>query len=495
MTYKHWKAPLALAIVLALLSSLVFWSEYKRKPEIEKKEELAKKIFPLENSQVSEILLHKGLGDSQKFIFKCEDLEKNMCKSKDHSNWSIQAPLVTQADKTSVNSLLTALSQVDTVEKIDLSTDTPEKKEELYTHYGISTLGIENNSVKSITITTANNQKTTLYLGETHPIGGNVFARTKTNDVLDTKTVHLIPQATVKHLGHELTHWRNKSIFSFKLSDVLSFELKNKVGAQFSGKLTDGEWNLRSSPSSKPVLGDLDEIESFLNTVAYLNAKEFLSENKNSQEAKKHLQGTTNLIELKLNLKDQKPITLQFKQKSSGPDTKVYALISHLDPLFEVDSAAQNRFNKTLKDLRFLKLISNVEKYTVQKIIFKNKEFDSDFIFTKDPQGKWVHSEPHTETSVKGEIITSLLESMSGKRIAEFSNTAPNLAQIKNSIEVQLIGPEEKMLSHYIFWKPKDKIFAHNLKAKEKETLQLDSALTDLLPWNKEFFFKKQEDN
>jgi len=66
------------------------------------------------------------------------------------------------------------------------------------------------------------------------------------------------------------------------------------------------------------------------------------------------------------------PIYLgSFRQKTGQAPAKIYATLSNLDPLFELEGSSLDRLDKTAKDLRLTKLITSMERFSIKRLEFQ----------------------------------------------------------------------------------------------------------------------------
>src|SRR5262245_42868587 len=127
-----WKGPLIMAILLAVGGGTAYWLEFTRKPVVEEKEEMGKRVFRIKDTPISTVQIVDG---EKHFAFRCTDSETKLCKAGDNSKWEITEPAKFKADDTNVNSLLSAIETLDGGEALDLSSESPEKRASLLKEY------------------------------------------------------------------------------------------------------------------------------------------------------------------------------------------------------------------------------------------------------------------------------------------------------------------------------------------------------------------------
>ena len=297
-----WKKPLGLAVALTVLGGGAIWYETSFRPKKEEAEQGEKKIFQLKDTGVAELKLRH---DGKTWTFKCQDDPKKLCKPGDQSKWQMIEPLQLKADDSNVNSILSALKNVQSQESIDLSKQTAEKKTRLLGEYGLPEEGRKNGTVREITLTDAEGKTRTFWMGATHPIGEGIFTLSST---VGDATVFVLPSHFKSHFERDLRYWRNKKLMSLATSDINHFEIQGSTGTVL-GTRAEGQWNLTGGTQATAAAGlggDNESIDSLLSAVANLTAKDFPAEKKVSPEAKTALMGTKKVLTLQVQSKPKK---------------------------------------------------------------------------------------------------------------------------------------------------------------------------------------------
>jgi hypothetical protein len=310
MTQVSWKNQLILASILFVLGTVVYWHEFKFKPKKTETEEQTKKIFNIKDTQVQSIRMSS---DNKVFEFACADLASNQCKPGDNAKWQLQAPFKVKGDSANINSLVSTLSNLIINETVNLADETPEKKAALLKEYGLDEASRKAPTIKKIELTSPSG-KTTLFLGQTHPVGETVFGLIDDGRIDDSK-VYLVPNYLKSNLDHDLTFWREKKILAFGAPEVETFEIDDG-SSTLKAEKKEGNWSV--VVGNKSYSGDAENIDSLLASLGYLSAKNFVSDNKKSTESSKALAGA----KLVLNIHIQKrkgelkttptPVTLKF---------------------------------------------------------------------------------------------------------------------------------------------------------------------------------------
>jgi hypothetical protein len=494
-----WKKPLGLAVALTVLGGGAIWYETSFRPKKEEAEQGEKKIFQLKDTGVAELRLrHEG----KTWKFSCQDDPKKLCKPGDQSKWQMIEPLHLKADDSNVNSILSALKNVQSQESIDLSKQPAEKKTRLLGEYGLPEEGRKNGVVREITLTDAEGKTRTFWMGATHPIGEGIFTISST---VGDSTVFVLPTHFKSHFERDLRYWRNKKLMSLATGDIQHFEISGQAG-KVQGTRADGQWNLtgEAKAAATGLAGDNESIDSLLSAVANLTAKDFLAEKKASPEARAALTGAKKVLSLQVQSKAKKagdavepPIGLDLFEKAAakkGENAKLFAQLSSSDPLYELDVGARKRLDKGLSDLRLSKLLSSLERYATKRIEFSGKEVGAKPLTLLSKEGKW-QTEPMTtpEDSFDSELVQKILDRLSGSRIQEFIDAKKAPVGEASGLKVVLFQDEAgQKKREFIFWRSADgkTAYAHDLASKRPEVFKVDITIIQTLPNKADFFVK-----
>lgn len=494
----NWNRQLGLALALFLLGTAAYWLEFKHKPEKEASEEQSKRIFQLKDHPIQSLKLSDG---NKVFSFTCSDLSAQLCKPGDNSKWEVTEPVKMKADDTNVNALISTLNTLNSSETIDLKDETPEKRAALLKEYGLDSQ--TRSSSKQVELVTSSGM-THLYLGATHPIGEGIFAL-EGHENADENHVYLIPSYFKANLDHDLSYWRNKKLLTLSAHEIESFKLAGTTSklspAPLSAERKEGQWILHVK--NEDFSGDIENIDSLLSGATALTAKEFASESKADAKAKSILKPFGPVLSLTLQKEKgsakeaPEPVTLTLFQKKGTAQTqvspasaKIYATVSNLDPLFELDSSALQKLDKSTKELRLAKLITTMERFSAKELEFSGASLGASPLILKNTDGKWLRSgDPEP---VSGEKVQDFLDKLSGNRIKEFLTGSAIPSGEKDGLKVTLSADKNEAKRELVFWKKNDKLFARDLKSKRNEVFQLDPTLQTALPWNRDFFKKPE---
>ena len=493
MSQVNWKRPLALAFVLFALGLFAIWLEYTHKPEQQKRDEQAKKVFHLDKVSVQSISITDG---DRTFALSCLDFAAKLCKPADTSKWELTQPVKLKADDGNAGSLVSAMNTLTASETIDLKDETPLKREALLKEYGIP-------GTRKVDVTTAEGE-TVLYLGQQHPLGDTFFAAVehvpsgqKSSGKFDPNTVYLVPAFLKTNFEHDLTYWRDKKILTLAAHEVQGFSLSG-TKAKLSADRNEGQWTLHVQPK-EDLPGDVENIDNLITGATFMTAKSFVTDNKTDATAKNTLKGLKPVLTLSLQKekgaeKELPPaVVLSLYQEVTAKDKngkgKVFATVSNLDPLFEIEPSAKDRLDKGVKDLRLTKLISSMDRFNVKKMEFSGKPVgDKPLVFTQK-DGKWTSDSD--KQVLNTEKIQGLLDKLSGNHIKDFLADSSIPAGEPDGIRFTLADDKSPTRRQLVFWKSDNKLYARDLNSNRKEAFLLDLAVQDDLPWTRGVYFKK----
>lgn len=480
--------PLGLAVVLVVLAATTYWLQYSKKPKDEAAEADAKKVLRLKDSTVARLELR---GSSQKpenakklplsVSLACESLAEHLCKPDDASKWRMDEPLKTKADDATVNSLLKNFGNLVSTDAIDLGSETPEKRAQLLKDYGLDDAARKNPRTRRITVARDGGERTTVYFGEKHPIGDNVFALVQTGDAANESKVFVVPAWQLSVFDQKTSYFRDKNLFGLNEKDVTAFTLATakKLKGKLEAKLAADGWGLRNGATEAE--GDMDAVDGMLSGVVHLAAKDVVSESKSSAEAKAALAGAKNTYDLRFTAKGAEKRLRLFEKKKDPNATvvTVYATVDDQDPLYELDSYSVEKIEKTFDELRFGKLIGVADRYAITAI-----EIDTHGAETfkqraeKDAGGVWkIGGAEAARGSIEG-----ILDRLTSKIVVAYTGAAPAGDFTKMTFLKKADG-KETPVAEIEFWSSKGRLYARNLRTPKKEIVELAPDFEKSLPF------------
>lgn len=492
-----WKMPLILAGSLAVLGPAFYWLEYSHKPKVEEQAEKAKHLFQLTDRQVESIKLRSG---ATTYEFECKDVAQKLCKPGDNSKWELTAPTHLRGDDSSVNGLLSALNNLVPIESIDLGDETPQKRIALLSEYKLEAAArAPGGQAKLIELKFADGKSFRVYFGGAHPISDGIFAAAfmgdaPANEKLVGTTIDVIPSYFKANFDHDLTYWRDKRILSINASQVKRFELNGTHGL-VSGTRKDSSWILGGD-----LPGDIENVDALLTAAAFLTAREFSAESKESPEGKKMLASATRFLTLTLYPeKAEDQVTLTLYRKGKGDDSPIYVTATGRDAIYGLDGSANKRLDKSYSDLRLQKLMSSTDRFGTKRIEASGKSFGkAPLVVTQGKDGKW--SRAGGTGAFNGDRPGQLLERLSGNRIQAFLTGKDIPTGEKDGIRITFVDEKGGKLRDIAFWQVKaaslkqkvgpgsDQIYARDLLSPRPEAFRVDPQLKDALPWTADYF-------
>jgi hypothetical protein len=476
-----WTRPVALAGVLTVLSTGVYWLEFKKKPDTEKQKAQEKKVFLLDENQVAEVTLIQG---ASLIRLGCLDLAAKQCLAGTNSKWELRSPSKLRADEVNVHSLLSSLNNLLPTDSIDLAAEPAEKRATLLGEYGLS--DDQRKSAQRVEITDESGSRVALVLGDVHPLGDSRFAlveRMKTGESpAPDARVLMIPTSFKETISKPLTHWRDKKILTLHSGEISSIRYKS-AKSSFEASKKDLQWTLsgrENGATFSALPGDIENIDNWSSAIAYLSAREFAAEQKTSPEARRVLSGARPVLEISLAKQGEKPITLQLLQKKSSEMEKLLLTASNLDPVYELEGTARQRLEKSIQDLRLSRLLGSMDRFNAREVTFRSASLGgSPVVFTKK-DGKWARDGASTQDD--DSKVTSILDRLSGNKVKAF---LPERKPGKEALEVSLKNDKAQVLRKLEFWKEGGKVLGRDTLSNRREILELDPALESALPWDK----------
>jgi hypothetical protein len=493
MSQPNWGRPFALAIILCTFGGFVYWHEFRHKPIEEEQTEQTKKPFHIKNVTVRTVRVKTA---NYEVTFDCLDLSTDLCKPGENSKWQMVSPTQAKAEDASVDPLLTTMETLIASDTIGLKEETPAKRAALLKGYGLDPAELAQD--RQLQFDTPKGT-VVLYLGLTHPIGDGIFAAVektapgvKPVGKIDDSTIYLLPSYVKGIFDRDLAYWRDKKVLPLLAHEVEGFTLKNSKG-EITGERKAGIWTLRSKNEDEQ--GDLDAMDTLLAGVTGLVAKDFVSDDKKDAKARAALSGAQQVasIALKKEKVDQPIVLTLYKKVAGKPPAKgvvqyrVFATVSNLDPLFEVESYAKERLDKTLLDLRLSKLITPMDRFGAKRLEFSSTIFGTSPWTLANKDGKWA-VDGHPSETVNAEKIQGFLDHLTAAKIQLFV-TKDMPKPSAEALTFTLGDDSNPQKRKVVFWrelsKLGQKLYAKDLLSQRNEVFLMDNSLTAEIPWDK----------
>lgn len=481
MKQPNWKVPLVLSATLAILGTFAYWLEYSHKPKKEKSDTALKKPIAFEDDvQIARVYVR---GKPLTLNAKCLELAEKKCKPGSLSKWEVEltSQLNSQSktekytgDSENMKSLINAIQNSVATETIDLAEDTPEKRKQLFTEYGLSEELRKSETTPMIEVELEGGKKLNSWFGQEHPIGDKTFVASSVDGKLNEEVVFLISNFFKTHFEHNATYFRDKSIFNFERSNVIEMVGKTPKGS-FSGKKVEQAWTLNNMSMS------YERVETLLSYISQLKAKDFTNSNSIPAGAKSVASYS---FKLKENGKDPTSIELNLFEKTSAAKQagatgeKSYYLKTSVRPdVLEVESFAYSQLNKSINDFRVVEILNPTLKTTLTVGKLSGTSFKEAFAYELK-NGKW-EGTPSKDSTPDGSKLQTLLDQISTSSIREFVSP---IAAAKKKFEFELGDSKNAKLIQWEFFENAEKWYLKDRLNTRNEWYLLDDSLKTHLP-------------
>jgi hypothetical protein len=490
MIEKGWRYLAAASVALLVLGTAGYWWQYSIRPKREEAANEAKKLFQLKSKSVQQIEVVYRPTD-RRVVLQCVDPDPKKCALDQQGLWNVVEPVKAKGDGNSVSGLLTALAGLTISETVHLDEETAEKRVQLLKDYELESERRPTGS--KVELTFQDGSKQILYLGAVHPAGDKQYVIAGTPDQAqqkDPSTVLMIGAYVKTSLDRDVTFWRDKKIVSFTVFDAEKFELRSHKG-DVQGTKQDGHWSVRAGSSVEKFPGDFEAIESLLSAMTGLQATQFA--------ASDVLAPLKQTLSLDVTTKDQKRYRIKLFEDVKAKKAFVTTEHAQAEPgaVFEVGTFVKERLEKAPKDLRLAKLLTSVERYSIQSM-----EFQADLVGSsgkkslvfENKESKWIVTADGKSDETLAPKATELLDALSGNRIKDFLQesqlSAEAKAASKKTLSLQLKGNTNALQKRFEFWmtsKP-TAVYARDMANPRKgEVYKVDDALASKLPWGATF--------
>ncbi|HOI44792.1 MAG TPA: DUF4340 domain-containing protein [Candidatus Aminicenantes bacterium] len=401
----------AFLVVLAVV--LVF--EHKGNRDKAAKEK-AEKLVDLASEDVEKITLKTGAGA---LSFKKDE----------DGDWMIQEPIQTRADGSEVRSLAESFSSLRIERVVESEAKDPAAYEIPKTEVSLWTKGRE--------------EPVTVLIGMENPLDGTLFAKRA-----DAGRVVLLASYLKTTIDKKLFDFREKAVFKYATADVKGVRLRAK-DIRWEASRKEDRWFL-----TKPVqsLAAQSKIESLLDALSNLKAKEFISEEKKGEEIRRlGLDKAEYEVVLSMPLANQETV---FSIHKAGDRT--YAASSSMNKLVAVDDLILSDLAKKPEDLREKK-VAGFSSWEADRVLVRKGALSLAAVKEKvQDEDKWRLETPAGEAA-DGSKIEAFLRKIEVLEAASFVDPpfnpadfgmAPPEAEVE--IRVKESGKEAREVSLFI---------------------------------------------
>ncbi len=353
------KTTIIFFVIFLVILAFVYFFETKGKSE-EGKEE---KLIALSSDDVQKITFKK---EDEAFIFQKDEKDE----------WLISEPIEAKADKYEVDQLADNFSDLKIERVVEEEPDELEK-------YNIPQ--------KEISLWFKDKEKPVkILIGMENPLDNTFFAKRD-----DETRIVLIPSHLKSMMEKKLFDFRQKDIFRFETDEVKSIKLRAKETSWEASKKEE-EWFLK-----KPVdaLAEENKIDTILNSLSGMKAKEFISEEKKKEELKKYgLSRPEYEIILAMPLSDQE-VTFGLHKE----EDKLYATTSLSSKIVIVEEIVLSDLEKKLEELRE-KGVADFYSWEANRLYLKKGEIE--LTVAKDEDDIWRFKSPVKDEADNDKIQT-----------------------------------------------------------------------------------------
>ncbi|MDD8020318.1 MAG: DUF4340 domain-containing protein [Acidobacteriota bacterium] len=305
------KTTIILLVIFILALAGVLLVEHNSKIAKEKKEK-------------TELLTDLKVSDVEKLQLINSDQTTITIQKDEKGNWQVIEPLVTEADSYEVNNLVETLAGLRIEHLVD---NQPADLKE----YGFPQ--------KEIKIwLKEQSEPISILTGMENPLDGTLYARRA-----DETRVVLLPAYVKTSLDKKLFDLRNKNILKFEPKEVQSLELSSRELAWKLIKKGDDFYLI----SPVEALASSSQIDSILNNLSALKARNFLAEDKKLEDLKAYGLHPPEYT-IRLMLANGQEIILSLRKK----EETVIATTSLLAKIVQVDNQIINDICKKASELR-----------------------------------------------------------------------------------------------------------------------------------------------
>jgi hypothetical protein len=317
----------------------------------------------------------------------------------DKGDWKITSPLEAKADATEANSLTTTFSSL----HIDRVVEKTPKDLKDY--------GIPRDEV-SLWVK-GSDKPVTVLIGMENPLDQSFFAKRA-----DDPRVVLLSSSLKYTLDTKRFDYREKDVFKFDTSEVKSVSVL--AGSVSWEAVREGEtWRLVSPVRALAVKSKID---SLLDALSGLRAKEFVSEDKAPVDVKKYgLEKPAYTVTLKLPAANR---DIVFSLQKEGD--KSYALTSQSNKIISFEGSLLSELDKKPDELRDKK-VAEFYSWEADRISVKASAFELTAVKEKGKDGdKWLLETPSKDPA-DGTKIEALIRKLEGLEAAEFIDNPGSL--------------------------------------------------------------------
>ena len=371
------------AVVLAGLAGVLYWSDHHKSSAeaANPNADSAPSILKLDENSITRLELKKK--DAPPILL-----------TKTGSDWKISEPNAIAADQTTVSSMLSAISSLDSERLVEDKSSNLER-------YGLASPAFE------LAVTEKDNKTQRLLLGDETPTGSGVYAT-----LAGDPRVFTIAQYHKTSLDKSLNDLRDKRLLTVSPDKVSRLEIAGKSGEIEFGHNKD-EWQILKP---KPMRADTFAVSELVRKLTDARMDLSTSE-KTARETESAFAKDTPVATVKLT-DESSTQQLQIRKEKDV----YYAKSNLVDGVYKVDSSLADAINKKVEDFRNKKLFdfgysepSKLEIHSGPKA----------FSLMRGGQDWWDNGKKMDEDSVRS--LISNLRDLSADKFVDSGFTTPEI--------------------------------------------------------------------
>ncbi|MGB8951736.1 MAG: DUF4340 domain-containing protein [Candidatus Aminicenantales bacterium] len=394
-------------ILLAVFAALLTFVLIFEKKGKEKENALEEKWLALNSEDVEKITFKK---EAETLTFKKDE----------KGDWRIIEPMSIRADKYEVNRLVEDFSNLRIERVVEPEGADPARYQIPQKEVALWIKGTD--------------QPMRILIGMENPLDNTFFAQ-KEGD----PRIVLIPSSLKSTFEKNLFGFRQKDIFKFETQEVKTIQLRAKE-IQWEAQKKEDEWFFEKP---LPALARSSQMESLLDTLSNLKAKEFISEEKTAEDTKTYgLENPEYQVTLLMPLTNTEVTFLLHKDTE-----KTYVTTSLSSQIVVPESDVLSQLEKTADAFREKK-VAVFNSWQAGRLWLKNGRLDLTAIKGENDQWRF-NTAP--KDAVDGSKVETFIRKMENLEAVEFIDPPKGLAEYgldKPQAEVKIwsrdIGEKEK---------------------------------------------------
>ncbi len=349
------KTNLILAAALIVVCGFAYWLELRKTPQLKRDQENSTRLMEIDQSREVEFVKIFDRARNVDVEMRC----KAHCKlSEPNAEWLITSPISFKADESNVGTFITGVMASTIQETLRLEGDIDTKLQD----YGLGK--VKREEQKAIIKFAKDTEPYTVYLGENAAVGENMYVYV-TGPGTKKDVVRIVPSFLKNNVDRDLSYWRSKRLFTFAASEVEGIQLKNPSGT-IDLKREGADWFL---PGKR--LADNEAVDTFLTGLVFMNAQDFVSDDKQKDRAKFDIPVSRGHFSLKLKIAKSPDLTIEIYDFVKAGKPKMYGVFSDKNFIVSLERTNAERFTKKEAAFRFHNLLTAAEKQGVAQVSVK----------------------------------------------------------------------------------------------------------------------------